>query len=410
MSDFQYITSICEENSRLESNVVDNFLLAYSDFRNRTSFDMDRRLKAFRKVAKTIQEEYVNMFRAQYMAHRIFRQNGLLRKYLNHSDLKELPIDERAYLENQLANPWKFSFAIIKNQPSKDFFEMWDVFTEEEYLLYSPGITTTLEERKPILWFNLIAFNGYCWQTYGPIIGYSGFTPDDIFFFATELRPGKYFDSDEAIYKDIEADPVPYMMLMTGSAYPLTFRGKDVILHLVADYETARFDLSRMKEHFKINKRDGIFRFSLKGHEEGFPYSNAYYDEKMGRVLLYSMTDRGFEELATTFNHYGFNFDEEPDIRVTLNMYMTAERILEKSIVLNPYEEIFSDNEEVDKETSEGLKRANHFLSLVMEDVNEGRTPDIGNFAAQAGLETDEAWEIYNIILEKFNSMGKRGQ
>lgn len=63
-----------------------------------------------------------------------------------------------------------------------------DVFTNEKYLLYSPAVKLTLQERNPLLWFNLISFNGECWQTYGFIAAYNSFTTDDIFFYATEVN------------------------------------------------------------------------------------------------------------------------------------------------------------------------------------------------------------------------------
>lgn len=44
---------------------------------------------------------------------------------------------------------------------------MVDVFTSEEYLLYSPGMSPTRSEMSTILWFNLLSFNGQCWQSHG---------------------------------------------------------------------------------------------------------------------------------------------------------------------------------------------------------------------------------------------------
>jgi hypothetical protein len=64
-------------------------------------------------------------------------------------------------------HPWRFSFSVIVRNPAPVFFVMMDVFTVEEYLLYSPGIQDRIEgeEGMTCLYFNLISFNGYCWQT-----------------------------------------------------------------------------------------------------------------------------------------------------------------------------------------------------------------------------------------------------
>ena len=56
-----------------------------------------------------------------------------------------------------------------------DFFMMEDVFTEKQFLLFSPGVSNVLLSAKPMLWFNLIGSNGTCWQSYGPVVYYNGF-------------------------------------------------------------------------------------------------------------------------------------------------------------------------------------------------------------------------------------------
>jgi len=95
---------------------------------------------------------------------------------------------------------------------------MEDVFSDQEFLLYSPGVTKTLEDQSIILWFNLISFNGACWQSFGPIGTYKSFEPDDIFFFATELNPE--IADEQELLANLEENPIPYMMLLSGGNYP----------------------------------------------------------------------------------------------------------------------------------------------------------------------------------------------
>jgi hypothetical protein len=157
---------------------------------------------------------------------------GLIRKILNHSAIRRLKQEEIRLLEFQAAHPWKFSFSIIKEIPADDFYVMEDVFREEEYLLYSPGITRTHADQTIILWFNMIGFNGSCWQSYGPIGAYRSFEPDDIFFFATELEPG--IADVNSLLIHLESNPMPYMMLLSGANYPLVFNKKQQVLQCMA--------------------------------------------------------------------------------------------------------------------------------------------------------------------------------
>lgn len=46
---------------------------------------------------------------------------------------------------------------------------------------------------------------------------FQSFGPDDIFFFATEKNPD--IEDESEVQEDIENDPLPYMMLLSGAAY-----------------------------------------------------------------------------------------------------------------------------------------------------------------------------------------------
>ena len=151
--------------------------------------EMDRQFAPFRMVTKTFQSGWIEMIKAQYIGHRVFKKDGLIKRYLNHAAVKALTPTEQDYLKRQSEFPWRYSYSVISANPAPDFYEMEDVFSWEPYLLYSPSISKTLLEGPVSLWFNLIGFNGACWQTFGPVISFRGFEPDDIFFYGTEINP-----------------------------------------------------------------------------------------------------------------------------------------------------------------------------------------------------------------------------
>jgi len=373
MKDFNQIISVCKETTSISTKVVDDFLIYYAAAWNNLEYEMNRTFAAYKHITQKFPKEWENKLKAQYIAHKIFKDDGLIKKFLNHSALKRMNQEEMAYLKFQAENPWRFSFSIIKEKPFENFYVMEDVFRGEEFLLYSPGVTNTLKSQPTILWFNMIAFNGACWQSYGPIGAYRSFEPDDIFFFATELNPE--IEDEEDLASALEIDPVPYMMLIAGANYPVIVNKKDQMVHAIAEYDLDNMDTKSLTRSFTM-------------------------------IILSSMTDRGFKALAEGLNAYGYNFSPDPFVRVTLSMVITASEILKRKIDLLRYEHLFSkESTPVEKEN---LDRLNKLLHLAMKDINAGRRPDIEAYARQAGVDPETARSVIGQALDRFKKMDKR--
>lgn len=400
MQDFEKIKLVCEENSKISAKLVDEFLIYYAAERNNLEKDMNQQFATYKHITQNFQSEWVNMLKSQYIAHKIFKKGGLIRTYLNHPALNKLKSDERKYLEFQAENPWRFSFSVIKGNPDENFFEMEDVFKEEEFLIYSPGMTETLKTQPAILWFNMIAFNGSCWQSYGPIGAYRSFEPDDIFFFATELRPD--IENEEELLENLENNPLPYMMLLCGANYPLIANKKDQMLHVMAEYDIENLDTKNLTAGFKTEYNKGIYRLSLKKWSKHPHFAQAYYNEKNKTLTLSSMTDRGFKALVKGLNEYGYDFASDPFVRVNLTMLKTASDILKRKIDIIEYDHLFS--KESSPATKEGIEKLNMFLNLAMPEINAGLQPDIDALVAKAGIDSDTAKELIAQIDKKLKS------
>ncbi|MCJ7446290.1 MAG: hypothetical protein MUO72_01215 [Bacteroidales bacterium] len=404
MKDFKTIKLICEENSKISAKVIDEFLLYYAAERNNLEHEMNQKFAAYKHITHKFQKEWINRLKSQYIVHKVFKKDGLIKSFLNHSALKNLNIKERNYLEFQAEHPWRFSFSVIKNRPAESFFIMEDVFSDQEFLLYSPGVTKTLQDQSIILWFNLISYNGSCWQSFGPIGAYKSFEPDDIFFFATELKPEIADEGD--LLANLEYNPIPYMMLLSGANYPMIFNKEDQVVNVMAEYELDEINTKSLTKSFKTEYNKGVYRLSLKNWSEPPHFSQAFFDENKKIILLSSMTDRGFKALAEGLNDYGLNFSAYPFLRVNLTMLTTASDILKRKIKLNEYEHLFT------KETSpaerENLDKLNTLLKFVMPDINAGREPDIEALAVKAGVDIKTARDLIKQIMGKFNDMDNR--
>lgn len=395
MIDYQNIKNICERESVIAQSVVDGFLINYAAKQDKLEREASRILAKYKHITRKQDPGWINFLISQYIAHRIFRKDGLIKKYLNHSALKNLTPEERNYLEREATTPWRFSFSMITANPAQDFYEMEDVFSEESFLLYSPGIKKFLKAGNRLLWFNLIGFNGYCWQSFGPINGYKSFEPDDIFFYATELDPS--LEDEDDVIENIDSNPVPYMMLLSGSEYPLTFHKDEQIVINQADYEVESLDLKRLQKHFEIESSGDVYQCSLKKWNE-FPHlAQLYYDQNTQTLLLSSMTDKGFFKLIEVLNSIGVNLSEHSGIRLNLTMLTTAGNILQKEIELNEYEKLFT-KKSTPTEQKE-MDKLNHLVGLVLPDINAGRKPDLQALAQKTGYDIKMIEDIVNQLI-----------
>lgn len=402
MTDYNSLKSYCQQMTKTGASVLDNFLLHYAAKREKLEREMASRLVPYRHITQQLDPSWINLLMTQYIGHRVFKEGGLIGKYLNHSAVKDLETAKIEYLWLQARYPWKFSFSVICGNPAQDFYEMEDVFTGEKFLLFSPGVTNILSSNSVCLWFNLIAYNGRCWQSYGPIAHYQSFEPEDIRYFAAQLNYLEDVEDDADLMYNVEENPVPYMMLLSGATLPFIVHKEERIVHHIADYfDDEIFNTDRLKEHFKIEYNKAVYRLSLKEWSEPPHFSTLYYDEKDEALALYAMTRRGFDALVTHLNNYcGFALPAEPDLQINPSMFSTAEKILKKKDHIFDYMSLFEEPPSSPEDT-EIMDKLNEFLALAMPEINSGRQPDVEALAKKTGLDPESAREIISDLLKK---------
>lgn len=128
------------------------------------------------------------------------------------------------------------------------------------------------------------------------------------------------------------------MMLLCGANYPLTFHKKDQVVQAISEFDLDKIDTGELRKRFITEYNEGVYKFALKEWSEYPHYASAYYDENAGRIVFAAMTDRGYDKLVETINGFGYDFPDEPFIRVNMSMSMTVKEILGREIVLNTYD------------------------------------------------------------------------
>jgi hypothetical protein len=365
---------------------IDNFLLYYAAHHGNLVKDMESGFRKYAHVTRDWPPVPVNYFKSEYIISRVFLKGGLISKFMNHSAIRNLPQDQYAFLDHQMKNPWKFSFAEIADNPSLNFYTMRDVFTQEEYLLYSPGILKTLEERAATLWFNLIEYNGVCWQSFGLLVGFNGFSPDDIYFFATELNPDIQDEAD--LMETVNPNPIPFFMLLDGADFPIVMHKNHHMAHWVSWDEEIAYPETGNEKGLNKKYSNGVYRLQASEWSDYPHYASAYYVEEEMTLQRYAMTEAGFNGITQALIHSGFSLEPGADIHVSLPMVHTAGKVLRKEIKLNEYEPLFSEHK---SEPVETLDAMNRFFELLLPFINEGEEIDIEDLAAKAGIDTETA-------------------
>jgi len=391
--------NICEKSSEILNVLVDDFLIYYCAQKEGLDKKFARKLREYRDIIQKMPDQWAQWLLSQYIAHRLFYSNGLMRKYLNHPELKQRSPEKLAYLKFQIEHPWRFSFCSIEQNPAEHFFDMKDVISGEEFLLYSPGVSQT--QRKigsvPLFFFFLIGFNGKCWQTYGPQAYFKGLQPFDLLFFAKQLVPS--LNSMHQIPDLIEINPLPFMMLWAGGELPPTFHKNDQVILNSSEYYPEDFNPDNCSKDFIIEKKHPVYMLSLKRWHK-FPHlSKCFYNMKKKRLILTSMTDRGYDKLVEALNRLGFKLPLEPENRVTPAMLSIIKDVLRRDVVINPYEKIFT--RETSLSDQRQLAKINTFLESLMEALNSGRDYDIRELAKLSDIEHETAKQIAEQVIEK---------
>lgn len=387
MIDFQKLKRISDDNSAASRTYIDDFMMHYAADRGGVAKEMEMQFKRMRHVIHELPGDVVNRMKAQYIIHNVFRKDGLIRKLINHVEVKTKGADALAFFKHQQDHPWRFTFTEMIDMPAPDFHLHVDVFSGEEYLIYSPGMSETFKDHHESvqLWFNLLAFNGHCWQTYGPIGSYKAINADDVFFFGTEIDDTVY--SDDGMIALIQKRPLPFMSLIIGGNVPVIVNNGIQLTAHTASVDAPSLNTDDFRQDFSIELQSGIIKLSIAPWSDPMHYAAAYFDPTDGELFVYAMTEPGFSGLIKELAKKGVQIDA-PDLTVNISSLLTMERILGRKIRINPYDSLFE--KATSPEQDDQLKKLNVAIDMAVLDFNAGRKPDYKAYADASGIPVEE--------------------
>jgi hypothetical protein len=403
MPDFNHMLDRCRYVNKFAATLIDEFLVYYAARHDKVDREFETRFSRFKEVEKEMASNWKSLIKAQYIAQRLFKEQGLIHKYLQRGAITGRSAEEQQFLRETAAYPWRFSFSEIRANPAPDFFEMEDVFTGDIFLLHSPAVTRTIADRPALLWLNLIGYNGSCWQTYGPVAAYQSFSPDDIFFYATELNPA--IESDDDLMADVDDNPVRYMVLAWGSSYPLILQQQHEVVQVTGEGTVSDLDVQALRKNFRIEYAEKVFKLSHAVWSEPPHFAEAYYDEASDVVFLSALTDRGYKELSVMLNAQGMKIPTEPDVRLHVPMMNVITKLLKRTTSLNPYSRLFE--KRTSPEARDELSKLNRFMDLSLPYINAGQQPDLAVLAKEAGVDPELAAELFQKAMNRIYELRK---
>lgn len=398
--DVRKILYTCERSSMFSHQMVDNLLVPLLEKETGVGAEFSSRL---RREYGHIEEKLPGAWHfgvgEQFIAYKLFGREGLAKGLLNHPQVKKRSNRERDYLKSQLFRPWYYAFIRVLEDLGNDLFTVFDLLSQEELLLYSPGIAQYEAEGSHSMYFTLLSYNGQCHQTYGPIAYFRGIQPGDLLFYARQL--GENVPDYGVLQEKIAEDPLPFLVLFIGGNFPLTVKGSDIFTITQSEIKLAQVDPVQWQDSFLIEEAGGVYQFGLKRWRMSPHFCHCYFSLQDQRLIISAGTERGYERLVEELAKLSLEVPQVPEITVTMAGIIVSEDILQREVELNPYERLFvalpSGQEQ------ETLDKANNFMSLLLPYLNSKEPYDLAELAQEAGIGLDEATDLARFLEERFS-------
>jgi hypothetical protein len=397
MIDIHKLELRCLNDSRTLGSLLDDFLLRYSDERERLSRDVAYALRPYVRILEVMPEGWSGYLTAQLMAHTLFGEVALARKYRAHAALRQRSRVELDFFEYQLLHPWRWRFMRLIEEAGNHFYHMVDACSEELFIVRSSSLTTIIRERRRPSMMLMLTFNsGDCLQTYGPMMSFGGMLYSDILPLAR--MTDKRVRSIEDVPASLDRDPIPYIMFWHFGDIPIVVHGNDVLISHYYEVPDKEFSPEAHRKHFHIASVDNVYHLKLKRWNGHPHFSELYYDAKKGLLVAQSMTARGWHKLTEVLALGGIHFDDSNVLRLSMFGRRIAEEHFNKTYASAAYGQLFTPKPS--KAEQDDMEAMNHFLMIYMEDMNAGRVADIGRAAAEAGISLELARELVRVVGE----------
>ena len=349
----------------------------------------------------------------------------------------EIDTSVREVIETWYEDPIRWNLFEIEKVLGDGFFSIFELESEEERIIYSPGIEQMQKrsESRDGAYITLLFYNGKCWQTQGPIHSYRSLHIFEIEEFCRIIdRP---LLEKEHFHGFVQEHFLRFFMLDEISVTPsMSHRGETLRQHwqemhlegfdpsrlvgkwetelLGSRYEKLTFDGITDEEIERLELDERYYSFFHKDRESFWEaptmrYPTLYHDKEEQKLYLSAMTFSGYELLCHVLSAtYPEFMDEEWEPAWDMNMTLvsliknTEGLTLPWSAITDLFDTPHSHPEHEQSDDGIDMEKMNKLLGDIMEAHNTGKTFNKKQASTKYGISEEEISDIEKQIGQMF--------
>ncbi|OHD57450.1 MAG: hypothetical protein A2Y33_05630 [Spirochaetes bacterium GWF1_51_8] len=347
------------------------------------------RRSIFAKAVAELPEEINHFSVRQYGFIRLFGNSEMAQNVLAGKGVR-LNQGEMASLETFSDYRCFYSFFTVEQEFGMDFFAIYDHFSGDEYILYSPGLTRILLNHYQTFLFLIIDTGDIC-VTYGDLMAFKSLEIEDIFYFTKKLISESA--DIEHLSQEVDLYPMYYKTLYYISEVPGIISRGFGQYYCMDSYHLKKWKPDGgLTKNFILEKNQGLWYGKLKGREGETPhFASFYYDEQDEMLYLSALTEFGYEKLVKVVSKF-LEIDGEPEWLISMSVYALVHEHIGAEDKYKEYSQLF--NEKKRDSESELLESINNALEEIQDLKNNGKTFDIHKIAKKYNISEEEVREI----------------
>jgi hypothetical protein len=247
----------------------------------------------------------------------------------------------------------------------------------------------------------LLFFNGECYQTYGVINFFKGYTVNDFRYFAENTN--HHFRKDGDLSDSIFHNPVPFMLLCRFSEIPLGGDNEGLIEYCHHSTTVEEFNPEEYYSILEFQEEDGVLRGTPKTEKNPGKIVSLYYEQKRKTLHVFTNSYNRYLTILKTINKK-IAFPKEPSLRITPLMRIAVEKILGIKPYILKLTQIFE--ERLEPEVEHKLSTLNAAIADMIEKHAHGEACSLEELQKTHGLTQGEANLLQNDlkkITQKFH-------
>ncbi len=304
-------------------------------------------------------------------------------------------------------------FFAIEEGLEGDFLRIVDLLSEEEHLLYSPGISgmQRKNESRGKHYLCLMIPNGQCLQTAG-ILRFNSLSVSDFLFYLNLFEPQG--DLASVINKHY----VEFFMLDEISTLPKVMHRGNEMLYTWQEFTLEDFSIDSLGGKWNIKEEGACISYSLEEPDQGmmdvphgelldsdFPAMSftLYRDTTTGTMAINTTALTAYSIIAALLQraYPALVLPKEPEVAISMALSSILSR-MDLDLPWSKYKTIMAYEKETKAPESADMAKLNKLLQAYMQAQNTGKSFDAKAYSKKSGLALEMVEEVIKSLQNTF--------